>query len=150
MTIQQGETTSFRKEKLLGIHDFANDTFKMALYTNLADLGPDTTVYTTSEEVEGTGYTAGGQEVFMEEPATEFELTGEGDNRTMILDFEDVVWEGSTLTARCCLIYNASKGNKAVWVYDWLSDRSSDGGPFRVRPPEPTAVSAAYRIVDPA
>ena len=54
--------TSFKKELLYGVHDFDNssgDTFKIALYTNSASFTAATTAYTTSNEVSGTGYTAG-------------------------------------------------------------------------------------------
>ena len=59
--ITAGLTTSFKREVLLGIHDLDTDVLKIALYTSSADLGPDTTVYSTTNEVSGTGYTAGGE-----------------------------------------------------------------------------------------
>ncbi len=145
MTIVQGETTTFRSELLQGVHDFANDTFKMALYTSLAELGNATTAYSATNEVEGAGYTAGGAEVTINGPTVD-----SGDGRTVFIDFDDVVWEGSTITARAALLYNSSKSNKAVAVFDFGSDRSSDGGPFRVRAPEADAANAALRLQDPA
>ena len=48
--------TSFKKELLFGVHDFAasgGDTFKLALYTSSATLNADTTAYTTSGEASG-------------------------------------------------------------------------------------------------
>ena len=58
--ITQTQTTSFKEELYKGIHDLLTDTIKIALYTANADLGASTTVYTTDQEVTGTGYTAGG------------------------------------------------------------------------------------------
>ena len=146
MAITQGETTSFRIEILQGTHDFDTDTFKMALYTSSATLNNSTTAYSATNEVTGTGYTAGGQAVTMTGPATD----ATGDTRTVYIDFDDVVWSDSTITARGALLYNSSKSNKAVAVFDFGSDRSSDGGPFRVSPPAPAATTAVLRIEDPA
>ncbi len=55
--------TSFKKELLFGVHDFANgaDTFNMALYNSAATLDASTTAYSATNETSGTGYTAGGQ-----------------------------------------------------------------------------------------
>jgi hypothetical protein len=64
MTIQQGQTTVFKKNCLSGLENFASGTsyvYKIALYTANADLSYSTLTYTTSNEVSGTGYTAGGQ-----------------------------------------------------------------------------------------
>ncbi|MBX3490911.1 hypothetical protein [Parvibaculum sp.] len=141
------EPTSFRIEILQGIHDFDEDTFMLALYTSAASFSVASTVYSTSNEVSGTGYTAGGKEAAVTGPAVE---GGEGDLRTVFIDFDDVVWEGSTLTARYAVLYNASKSNRIVGIFDFEADRSSDGGPFRVAPPAPDAANAVLRLQDPA
>ena len=63
MTIQQGQCTIFKKNCLSGLENFAAGTpyvYKIALYTANADLSYATTTYTTSNEVSGAGYTAGG------------------------------------------------------------------------------------------
>ena len=63
MPISQAMCTSFKAEILLAVHDFRNtggDTFKIALYTSSATIDANTTAYTTSNEVTGTNYTAGG------------------------------------------------------------------------------------------
>ena len=55
--------TSFKQELLQGVHNLTNgsgNSFKMALYTNSASFNAATTAYTTSNEVTGTGYVAGG------------------------------------------------------------------------------------------
>ena len=55
--------TSFKKELMTATHNFTNssgNTFKLAMYTNSASFDASTTAYTTSNEVSGTGYSAGG------------------------------------------------------------------------------------------
>ena len=122
MAITQAITTSYKAEVLQGIHDAA-DTYKMALYTN-ATLGAATTAYTTTNEVVGIGYTAGGATL------SGFNVATSG--TTAILDFNDPFWENATITARGALVYNASKSNKAVAIYDFGSDIASTNGDFTV------------------
>ena len=64
--------TSFKKELLYGVHDFANaaDTFYAALYDNNASFTAATTAYTATDEVSGTGYVAGGQALTNVDPST--------------------------------------------------------------------------------
>ena len=123
MAITQAIPTSFKAEILQGIHDGA-DTYKMALYTSVATLGAATTAYTTTNEVVGIGYTAGGVTL------SGFNVTTSG--TTAILDFNDPFWENATITARGALVYNASKSNKAVAIYDFGSDIASTNGDFTV------------------
>ena len=55
--------TSFKQELLTATHNFTNstgNTFKLALYTNSASFTASTTAYTATNEVSGTGYSAGG------------------------------------------------------------------------------------------
>lgn len=61
MALSQTLTTSFKAQLFEGVHDFLNDDIYIALYTALADLNENTTIYTTEQEVTGTGYSAGGQ-----------------------------------------------------------------------------------------
>ena len=138
MAILQAIATSFKAEILQGIHDSA-DTYKIALYTSAATLGATTTEYSATNEVSGTGYTAGGQVL------SGFNVTTSG--ITAILDFTtDPSWANATITARGALIYNSSKANKAVYVLDFGSDISSTNGAFTVTFPTPDAVSALIRL----
>mgnify|MGYP003451727974 CR=1 FL=1 len=137
MSIVKNITTSYKAEVLQGIHDAA-DTYKIALYTNAAMLGASTTAYTTTNEVVGIGYTAGGATL------SGFNVTTSG--TTAILDFNDPFWENATITARGALIYNSSKTNKAVMVLDFGADKSNSEGTFTVRMPTPDAVSALIRL----
>ena len=60
MSIIQTQTTSFKAELYQAVHNLLTDTIKIALYTGNASLGYATTVYSSTNEVSGTGYTAGG------------------------------------------------------------------------------------------
>jgi hypothetical protein len=132
--ILQTQTTSFKKELYEGIHDLTTDDIYIALYTANADLNEATTVYTTSGEVTGTGYTAGG--VAMSG------ITINSSGFTAYVDFADVVFNAS-VTARCALIYNSSQGNKAIAVLDFGSDKTSTN--FTITMPANTASAALIR-----
>lgn len=138
MAINQGACVSFKQELLGGIHDLDTDTLRVALYTSAADLGPSTTVYTSSNEVAGPGYTAGGQAVTG--------ATISVDGTTAFLDFDDPLWEGASITARGALLYNASKANRAIAVFDFGVDRTATAGPFQLILPVPAAGTALVRI----
>ena len=138
MAIIQGACSSFKQELFQAVHDFDNDTFRMALFVEDADLSQNTTVYDATNEATGTGYTAGGQA-----------LTGVSvnlDGRVAFVDFDDVTWTTTTLTARGALIYNASKANRAVAVIDFGENKSTSGGNFVYSPPAGLAPSAIIRI----
>ena len=137
MAITQAIATSFKSEILAGIHTSA-DVYKISLYTNAATLGAATTAYTTTGEVAGTGYTAGGATL------TGFAVTTSG--TTAILDFADPSWANATITARGAMIYNSSKTNKAVYIMDFGSDITSTNGTFTVTLPVPDAANGLIRL----
>jgi hypothetical protein len=132
--ILQTQTTSFKKELYTGVHNLSSNTLKIALYTADADLNQDTTVYSATNEVTGTGYVAGG-----------VALTGVTINSsgfTAYVDFADVVFNAS-VTARCALIYNVTQGNKSIAVLDFGSDKTSTN--FTITMPANTATAALIR-----
>ena len=137
MAFEQTLTTSFKQDILLGVHDLETDTIKMALYLATADLGAATTVYTTTGETSGTGYTAGGK--------TLTGVTVLTSGTTAYVDFADPSWDPAAFTARGALIYNASKSNKAIAVLDFGSDKTATTV-FTVQMPANTATSALIRI----
>jgi hypothetical protein len=137
MAFQQTLTTSFKQQILLGEHDLETDTIKMALFLATADLNADTTVYSTTGETSGTGYTAGGKIM------TGVTVLTSG--TTAYVDFADTVWDPASFTARGALIYNASKSNKAIAVLDFGSDKTTTTS-FTVQMPANTATSALIRI----
>lgn len=138
MPITQAMCSSFKQQILLGEHDLDTDVIKLALYTSAADLGAATTAYTTSNEVVGTGYTAGGNTL----TGATVSLSG----TTAFADFADTTWTTATITARGALIYNSSKSNKAIAVLDFGSDKTSTAGSFTVQFPTNDASSAIVRI----
>jgi hypothetical protein len=137
MALQQTLTTSFKQDILLGVHDLDTDTLKMALYLATADLGAGTTVYTSTGETSGVGYVAGG------EVLTGVTVLVSG--TTAYVDFADPVWAPAAFTARGALIYNASKGNKAIAELDFGADKVATAT-FTVQMPAATATSALIRI----
>ena len=122
---------------LTGTHDFSSDVFKIALYTGSATINADTTVYTTSNEVSATGYTAGGNTLTVSTTPT-------SSGTIAYVSFSNTSWS-SALTARGALIYNSSKSNKAVAVLDFGADKTSTST-FTVTFPAADATSAIVRI----
>ena len=141
MAITQALCGSFKKELFEATHDFnttGGNTFKMALYTSSATLSAATTVYTTTGEVVGTGYTAGGNTLTKVDPA----LSG----TTGFIDFSNTTWTSATFTARGALIYNSNNGNKAVAVLDFGGDKDVSNGTFSISFPTPSSTTAIIRV----
>jgi hypothetical protein len=138
MAIVQGKCTSFLSELLAGTHVIGTDVLKIALYTSSASLTKDTTVYSATNEVVGTGYVAGG--------ATLSGVTVGSSDGVVWIDFNDVTWPASTLTARGALVYNSSKANRAIWVLDFGSDKVSSASTFRLTLPIAAATTALLRF----
>lgn len=141
MAITQAFCTSFKKELLDGIHDFrtAGDAFKIALYTSAATLSAATTVYATTNEASGTGYSAGGLAL------TKVNPTSAG--TVGYTDFNpDATWGTSTITANGALIYNTTETNKACIVLAFGGDKSSSNGNFTVQFPTANSTAAIIRV----
>jgi len=138
--------TSFKQELLVGSHNFTastGDTFKLAMYTNSASFDASTTDYTATNEVSGTGYTAGGGTLTNVTPTTS--------GTTALTDFADLTFSSSTITARGALIYNTTTGagtgtTDTVVVLDFGSDKSSSAGDFTIVFPTADASNAIIRI----
>jgi len=159
MALVQIMTSSFKAQILLAVHDFRPSAqsgasiFKMALYTSSASLDAFTTAYTSSNEVVGTGYTAGGI-ILTNLGVTTSSLT----STTGVgwLNFSDATWTTSTITARGALIYNSTPKshdnsdavltNPSVAVLDFGSDKSSTGGNFTVNMPASAYTTAILRV----
>lgn len=142
MAITQAMCTSFKQALLDGEMDFSSDTaqtFKIALYTSSATLSAATTAYSVTNEVSGTGYTAGGNTLTISaNPATS--------GTTAFLDFADTTWSAATITARGALIYKDGGGNPAVAVLDFGADKTSTAGDFTIQFPTADASNAILRI----
>lgn len=147
MSISQTATTSFKVELLQAVHNFgptSPNTFKIALYTAAASIGPTTTIYTTSNEVVGAGYTAGGNTLTISVSPTS------GNNSSSVptayISFNNTTWTSASFTCRGALIYNSTQGNKSVAVLDFGSDKTVSNDTFQIIFPTPDANSAIVRI----
>jgi hypothetical protein len=121
-------TDSFKQDVLNGVHQ-PGDTYKIALY-NPGTLDKTTTAYTSTGEVSGSGYSAGGKVL------TGFTVGLSGD--TAYIDFADPSWTVATITATTALIYNSSRSNKSVAVLTFGSTVST-GGTWTLQLPAPGA-----------
>ena len=145
MAITQAMCTSFKVALLDGEMDFSSDTsqtFKIALYTSAATLSAATTVYSVTNEVSGTNYSAEGNTLTISaNPASS--------GTTAFLDFTDTTWADATITARGALIYKAGGTTPAVAVLDFGADKISTAGDFTVQFPAADATNAVVRIATP-
>ena len=155
MAITTAMCTSFKSELLQGIHNFHNgsgggtttttgtgNTFKLALFTSSATLSASTTAYATTNEVSGTGYSAGGNTLTNVDPTTS--------GTTALTDFADTTFSSSSITARGALIYNSSttagSADRAVCALDFGADKTSTSGDFTIQFPTADASNAIIRI----
>ena len=139
MTIQQGQCTVFKQNCLSGRENFAvgtSYTYKIALYTANADLSYATLIYTTTDEVVGTGYTAGGEVLTVIPPASS--------DQTSYISFATVTWSPAVFTCRGALIYNSTT-NAAVAVLDFGADKSPTTS-FTITFPTDNAANAIIRF----
>lgn len=145
MAISQAMCTSFKQELLEGKHNFRSGghTFNLALFTSSATLGAATTDYSTSNEVSGTGYSAGGSALTNVNPTTS--------GTTAFTDFADLTFSTATITANGALIYNTtteggSGTTDAVVVLAFGGDKTSTAGDFTIQFPTADASNAIIRI----
>jgi hypothetical protein len=137
--IQQGQCTIFKQNCLSALENFAVGTpyvYKIALYTALADLGPTTLAYSTTNEITGTGYTAGGKTLTVIPPASS--------DQTAYISFATVIWNPANFTSRGALIYNSTTGS-AVAVLDFGSDKTATNT-FTITFPTNNASDAIIRF----
>lgn len=134
--------TSFKKEILTATHNFTTSTgstFKLALYDNNASFTAATTAYTATNEISGTGYSAGGGTLTNVTPTTS--------GTTALTDFADLTFSSATITARGALIYNdTAAGDPSVVVLDFGADKTSTAGDFTIVFPTADASNAIIRI----
>ena len=150
MANTQAMCTSFKQDILNGIHAFGTtvtrgttsaDTFKAALYYATATLGAATTAYSTTGEVTGTGYTAGGTTVTNGTAPT---TSGTSAYWTPSASFS---WTGVTITTAfdTVLLYNSTQSNKAVSVHTFGSQTITSGN-FTLTMPTNAAGTALIQI----
>ena len=139
--IVQTACTVFKSNMLKGLENFNTGTpytYKIALYNALADLDDTTTVYTTDNEVVGTGYTAGGIALT---PTT---ILSDTENNTAYVSFSNVTWSPASFTCRGALVYNSTT-NAAVFVLNFGSDKTATSS-FTVQFPTANSTNAILRI----
>jgi hypothetical protein len=142
--ISQAICNSFKQGLLESKFDFSSGTtqvFKIALYTSSANLSANTAAYTTSNEVVGSGYTAGGEVLTISVNPT---LSG----GVAFINFANVTWPVTSITARGALIYKADGvTNPAVATLLFGEDVTTSSGSFEVEFPLSTAQTAIVRSV---
>jgi hypothetical protein len=112
--------------------DWDSDTIKVMLCTSTYTPDQDTHQYKSSvtNEVTGTGYTAGGATL------SNCTITYTGGSNTLKLDADDVSWAASTITARYAVIYDSTPATDAtrplIALIDFGADMSSTSGAFTI------------------
>lgn len=140
--------SSFKQEILEGVHDFTLSTggaMKLALvkHTPTGTYGAASVNYSditgNSDEVSGTGYSAGGLALTNVTPTLS--------TTTALTNFSGTIqWTTATINADGMMIYNSSKSNKAVAVCDFGGQQQSTAGTFTINMPVADATHAIVRI----
>ena len=141
MILGQAQTTTFKLNLLKGLENFNTGspyTYKIALYDATASLDSTTTAYTSSNEITGTGYTAGGQVITPIAPASDTSTN------VAYVSFNNVTWSPAVFTCRGALIYNSTTG-AAVCVLNFGSDKSCSST-FTITFPADDVSNAVIRI----
>lgn len=129
---------SYKAEIMCGTHS-DTDRYMLALYNDSCTLSEFTTTYTSKGEAQGDGYRPGG--VLLNN------MRVEQDGSAAVLTFDDVLISRATLKDVCCgLVYNASKGNRAVGIVVLAQKTSSTNGAFEIYFPEATASNGVFVI----
>lgn len=134
--------TSFKQELMVAEHDMTTSTghvWQWALYNNTATHGAGTTAYTTTNEISGTGYSAGGDVTAATTPTT--------GGTTAYVDFEDPTWTTASFTAYSTMLYNqshASDASAAIW--DFGGAQTASGGDFVLQLPTADQTNAILRL----
>jgi hypothetical protein len=155
MANTQAMTTSFMGELMTATHNFgtapvrasgATDAFKAALYVATATYNASTTAYSVTNEVSGTGYSAGGVAVTMGTPptATNSSVTA---GVAFVTPSASITYTGVTLATAfdAVLIYNSTQSNKAVSVHTFGS-QTITAGTFTLTMPANTTSTALIRL----
>lgn len=131
--IQQGISLSAKNAFLFGMHQ-PGDTYKIALYSSKASIGPKSVEYTEDGEIVGPGYVKGG-----------FILAGFRSGmagKNGFITFEDLRIERASFVANGAMIYNASKNNASLCTLNFGAERSVYDGTFELKFPKPTETQA--------
>tara|TARA_B100002019_G_scaffold25050_1_gene18913 strand:+ start:405 stop:836 length:432 start_codon:yes stop_codon:yes gene_type:complete len=142
MSVTTAMTTSFKRELLQGLHDLDGHTLKLALIKSgeSGTFGASSTNFSelSSDEASGTGYSSGG--------ATLGSVSIALDGTTATVDFADVSFSNSTISASGAMIYNTSASNRAIAVISFGGTVASTAGTFTVTMPTADASNAIIRL----
>ena len=155
MANTQSMCTSFMGELLTATHNFGTaptrgastaDTFKAALYVTTATVNASTTAYSATNEVSGTGYTAGGVTVTNATPPASTNTSSTA-GTAYWTPSASITYTTVTLTTAfdCVLIYNSTQSNKAVSVHTFGS-QTVTAGTFTLTMPSNTTSTALLRL----
>ncbi len=150
MANTQAMATSFKTELLNGIHAFGTtvtrgattkDTFKAALYLASATMNASTTAYTTTGEVSGTNYTAGGLTV------TNANAPASSGTTAYWTPSASFSWANVTLSTSfdAVLLYNSTQSDRAVSVHTFGS-QTVTAGTFSLTMPTNDSTNALIRL----
>ena len=134
--ITQTACTIFKQNLLNALENFTTGSYKIALYTASANLDATTTAYTTTNEVVGTGYVAGGKPLVNIVPTSS--------DGVAYISFDPVTWNPAAFTSQGALIYNSAT-SAAVCVLNFGSDKTATNT-FTVTFPAATSSSAVIRL----
>lgn len=155
MSNTQSMCTSFLSQLMTATHNFgtaptrgttAADTFKAALYVTTATVNAATTAYSSTNEVSGTGYTAGGISV-TNATAPSSTNTSATAGVGYWTPSANLVYSTVTLTTAfdTVLIYNSTQANAAVSVHTFGA-QTITAGTFTLTMPTNTTSSALLRL----
>jgi len=137
-------TNNFRRDILNKVINLSSDTIKMALYSGQSHDQNSPGAYTTTGQVSGSGYTAGGATM------SGASQTTDTTNHVSFYDWNDVSWSSSTITADSCLVYDdtvsSPTADVAIYVGDFGGSKSSSSGTFSVVLPAAAYNTALVRI----
>ena len=149
MANTQAMCTSFMSELMTATHNFTTgtgNTFKAALYLASATVNASTTAYSSTGEVTGTNYTAGGVTVTNgTSPASTNSSSTAG--VASWTPTASITYTNVTLPTAfdAVLIYNSSASNKAVSVHTFGS-QTVTAGTFTLTMPSNTTSTAVLRL----
>jgi hypothetical protein len=155
MANTQAMTTSFMGELMTATHNFGVapiravttvDSFKAALYLTTATVNASTTAYSASNEVSGTGYSAGGVAVTFGTPPTATNSSTTA-GVAFVTPSASIAYTTVTLATAfdAVLIYNSTQSNKAVSVHTFGS-QTITAGTFTLTMPSNTTSTALIRL----
>jgi hypothetical protein len=124
----------------------AADTFKAALYLASATINASTTAYSSTGEVTGTNYTAGGVSVTNATPPTSTNASATA-GTAYWTPSASITYTNVTLSTAfdAVLIYNSTQSNKAVSVHTFGSQTITAGN-FTLTMPSNTTSTALLRL----